>query len=263
MLTVIPIPVLDSNYVWVIQPSQARQTVCIVDPGDAAPVIDYLTRNCLILTAILITHRHRDHTQGITGLLQHWTVPVYGPKSDAIPEVNHVLCDGDSLELEGFTFQIISVPGHTWEHIAYFISPSTDLSPLLFCGDALFAGGCGKRFDGTAEIMWDSLQKLANLPDATQIYCGHEYTQANLKFAMALEPDNLELSKRFEYVNHLRSQGRITLPSTMLTEKQTNPFLRCHLSGIKAFAENRIGETLANPADVFGAVRLIKDTWLD
>lgn len=262
MLTITPIPALDSNYFWVIRPSLNTQAVYVVDPGDATPIIDYLTRNQLNLAAILITHRHRDHIQGIAGLLERWPVPVYGPDSELIPLVTHKLGDGDLLQLEGIAFNIIGVPGHTWEHIAYFASsPDQRFSPLLFCGDALFAGGCGRRFDGTAEIMWDSLQKLAALPDDTQIYCAHEYTQANLEFAVAVEPANQELEARLEQVKHTRAQGLITLPSNILLEKRTNPFLRCHQYGIKIFIENQIRQTLTAPAEVFSALRLIKDTW--
>lgn len=262
MLTITPIPALDSNYFWVIRPSPNTQAVYVVDPGDATPVIDYLTRNHLRLAAILITHRHRDHTQGITGLLEHWPVPVYGPESDLIPQVNHPLGDGDLLQLDGITFQIIGVPGHTWEHIAYFAPPADELpAPLLFCGDALFAGGCGRRFDGTAEIMWNSLQKLAALPDDTQIYCAHEYTLANLTFAVAVEPENEVLRDRLGQVTPIRAGGGITLPSTISLEKRTNPFLRCQSPGIKIFVENTTRQRLETPAEVFGALRLMKDNW--
>lgn len=233
----------------------------MVDPGDAAPVMDYLTRNQLTLAAILITHRHRDHTQGIAGLLEHWPVPVYGPESEQIPSITHTLRDGDTLALDGITFRVIAVPGHTWEHIAYFCEDAANILPLLFCGDALFAGGCGRRYDGTAEIMWDSLQKLAALPDNTQIYCAHEYTQANLEFAVAVEPDNRELQERYDLVKNIRSDGKVTLPSTILLEKRTNPFLRCQQPGIKIFTERRIQQALETPAKIFGALRLIKDTW--
>lgn len=262
MLTITPIPALDSNYFWVIQPGPDTRAVYVVDPGDATPVIDYLTRNQFTLAAILITHRHRDHTQGIAGLLKHCSVPVYGPDSNLIPLVSHPLGDGNLLQLDGITFQIIGVPGHTWEHIAYFALLADELSPpLLFCGDALFAGGCGRRFDGTAEIMWNSLQKLAALPDDTKIYCAHEYTLANLIFAAAVEPNNEALCDRLEQVKRIRARGEITLPSTVLLEKRTNPFLRCQLSGIKIFAERKTRQTLKTSGEVFGALRLIKDTW--
>jgi hydroxyacylglutathione hydrolase len=261
VLTITPIPALDSNYFWVIRPNPNQPNAYVVDPGDATPVINYLANNQLILSAILITHRHRDHTQGIAGLLEYSQVPVYGPDSELIPLITHKLGDGDLLKLDGVSFKIIGVPGHTWEHIAYFCA-ATDTNPsLLFCGDALFAGGCGRRFDGTAEIMWDSLQKLAALPDETQIYCAHEYTQANLEFALAVEPNNKQLATRFEHVKQLRKQAQITLPSTILLEKRTNPFLRCQQSGIKIFIEQKARHKLETPAEVFGALRLIKDTW--
>lgn len=261
MLTITPIPALDSNYFWVIQPCQDQPSVYVVDPGDDGPVLEYLARHQLKLAGILITHRHHDHIQGIGGLLKRSQVPVYGPDSDLIPQVTHKLHDKDTLALEGVSFTVIAVPGHTWEHIAYFSSGTDTTPPILFCGDALFAGGCGRRFDGTAEVMWNSLQTLAALPDETRIYCAHEYTQANLTFARAVEPDNAELEVRFKQVKLLRAQGLITLPSTILLEKRTNPFLRCQQSGIKIFTENKMQQTLATPADVFGGLRLIKDNW--
>ncbi|MEN0038462.1 MAG: hydroxyacylglutathione hydrolase [Cellvibrio sp.] len=261
MLTITPIPALDSNYFWVIQPTTDRPDVYVVDPGDAAPVIDFLIRNQLRLAAIIVTHRHHDHTDGIADILECWPVPVYGPKSERIPSVSHPLADGDLLQLDGLELHVIGVPGHTWEHIAYFYSGSQAPHPLLFCGDALFAGGCGRRFDGTAEIMWDSLQKLAALPDDTRIYCAHEYTLTNLEFAQAVEPDNTELSHRLAQVKDLRARNQITLPSTILLEKRTNPFLRCQQPGIKVFTEATTRRQMNSDAEVFGALRLIKDTW--
>lgn len=262
MLTITPIPALDSNYFWVICPNLNKKTVYVVDPGDAAPVIDYLTCHQLTLGAILITHRHRDHTQGIAGLLEHWPVPVYGPDSESIPQITHKLGDGDLLQLDDIDFRIIGVPGHTWEHIAYW-APAHDgkSAPLLFCGDTLFAGGCGRLFDGTVEIMWASLEKLAALPEDTQVYCTHEYTQPNLAFAVIVEPHNHVLRARFDDVNYARDRGRITLPSSILLEKQTNPFLRCQMPRVKIFAEQQTQRALTTPAEVFGALRSIKDTW--
>lgn len=261
MLTITPIPALDSNYFWVIQPATHSPAVYVVDPGDAAPVIEFLDRNKLTLTAIIITHRHRDHTGGIADLLEYRRVPVYGPESELIPLISHPLKDGDALYLDGLELQVIGVPGHTWEHIAYLYSGEQAKNPLLFCGDALFAGGCGRRFDGTAEIMWDSLQKLAALPDDTLVYCAHEYTLANLEFAQAVEPDNKELVDRLEHVRQLRAKDQMTLPSSILLEKRTNPFLRCQQLGIKIFSEAISKRQLDTDAEVFGALRLIKDTW--
>lgn len=257
MIKITPIPALESNYFWVIQPDPNKAVVLVVDPGDAKPVIDYLNRHSLKLQAILVTHRHNDHTGGINELLEHHPVTVYGPQSAAIPQINAYLEHDDQLDLLGLSFRIIAVPGHTWEHIAYYLPTSN----VLFCGDALFAGGCGKRFDGTAEIMWESLQNLAALPDETLVYCAHEYTLPNLRFAIAAEPDNIELMERFHQVETLRQQGRITLPSTILLEKRTNPFLRCQEAGIKSFIRQHSVIPLKTAADAFGALRSIKDSW--
>lgn len=260
MISITPIPALDSNYIWVIRPRPELPSVYVVDPGDATPVMQYLENHQLQLAGILVTHRHRDHTEGIAGLLQHWKVPVYGPKAESIPSVTYFLADGDQLQLDGIHLQVIAVPGHTWEHIAYFIDDDAH-PPLVFCGDALFAGGCGRRFDGTAEIMWNSLLKLAALPDKTLIYCTHEYTQANLEFARAVEPDNKILEDRLAQVIQMREQHQVTLPSTILLEKRTNPFLRCPLAGVKNFVQNRLGYQCVTDAQVFGGLRLIKDHW--
>lgn len=257
MLKITPIPAFDNNYFWVIQPDPRKAVVWVVDPGAAQPVQHYLNQQGLTLSAILITHRHNDHIGGVNDLLTRWAVPVYGPVSDAIPQVTHPLKDGDNLIINNFHLQIIAVPGHTWEHISYYLPQHH----VLFCGDALFAGGCGRRFDGTAEIMWQSLQKLAALPDNTLIYCAHEYTLSNLNFAAAVEPDNRELMARLQIVERQRDEGAITLPSTMLLEKRTNPFLRCHLDGIKIFTERHIGHPLDSAAQVFSALRSIKDSW--
>lgn len=259
MISITPVPALDSNYIWIIRPNPQQNSVYVVDPGDATAVLHYLIEHQLQLAGILVTHRHRDHIQGIVGLLEYWNVPVYGPKAESIPWITHFLSDGDSLLLGSVKINVIAVPGHTWEHIAYF-APSTEI-PLLFCGDALFAGGCGRRFDGTAEIMWESLKKLAALPDNTLIYCAHEYTQANLEFANAVEPENKELSDRLMQVIALRAHHEITLPSTILAEKRTNPFLRCQHSGIKNYVEGQLQKSCESDADVFGGLRLIKDYW--
>ena len=257
MLKITSIPAFENNYLWVIQPDPAQRGVLVVDPGDAVPVLEYLHKNALTLAAILITHRHRDHIGGVDQLLAHYPVNVYGPHSDAIPQVSIALENNRQFDLLGLTFDVISVPGHTWEHIAYYLPQQK----ILFCGDALFAGGCGRRFDGTAEIMWNSLQTLAALPDDTLVYCAHEYTLSNLRFAAAVEPGNSKLLERLRRVEQLRQQNRITLPSTILQEKQTNPFLRCEEIGVKIFSELHSSHSLDSPAEVFGALRTIKDSW--
>lgn len=251
------IPAFENNYFWVIQPDPAQDVVFVVDPGAAQPVLDYLHRHQLKLGAILITHRHNDHIGGVNDLLRLYPVSVYGPRAEAIPQVTVYLDDKDQFVLGGLTFHIIAVPGHTWEHIAFYLPHQQ----MLFCGDALFAGGCGRRFDGTAEIMWESLQKLAALPDDTRIYCAHEYTLSNLRFALAVEPDNIDLQHRFHHVEQLRAHHQITLPSTILLEKQTNPFLRCQEHGAKVFIKSHSGENPATAAEAFGALRAIKDSW--
>ncbi|HTF95651.1 MAG TPA: hydroxyacylglutathione hydrolase [Cellvibrio sp.] len=257
MLKITPIPAFDNNYFWVIQPDPHQAAALVVDPGAAEPVQNYLDQQGFILNAILITHRHNDHIGGVNELLTRSPVAVYGPISAAIPQVSHQLNDGDKRTINTLDLQVIAVPGHTWEHIAYYLPQHN----ALFCGDALFAGGCGRRFDGTAEIMWQSLQKLAALPDNTLVYCAHEYTLSNLCFAVAVEPGNKNLIDRLHHVERQRDAGVVTLPSTILLEKRTNPFLRCQLDGIKIFVERHIGHPLGSAAEVFGALRSIKDSW--
>lgn len=257
VLKITPIPAFENNYLWIIQPDPAQAEVIAVDPGDAEPILEYLEENSLRLAAILITHRHRDHIGGVDRLLTRYPVKVYGPRSDAIPQVSVHLENNAQFRLLGLNFNVMAVPGHTWEHIAYYLPEQK----ILFCGDALFAGGCGRRFDGTAKIMWESLQKLAALPDDTLVYCAHEYTLSNLRFAAVVEPGNSELLDRLRQVEQWRQEHRITLPSTILLEKRTNPFLRCQEPGIKIFVKQHSSDSLASPAEVFGALRSIKDSW--
>lgn len=257
MLKVTPIPAFENNYFWVIQPAMNYPGVVVVDPGDAAPVKKYLQSNNLNLKAILITHRHRDHIGGVNELLSYYPVEVYGPYSEAIPQVSMGLEHDCRFDLVGLHFNVIAVPGHTWEHIAYYLPDHN----MVFCGDALFAGGCGRRFDGTAEIMWQSLRKVAALPEETLVYCAHEYTLANLQFASAVEPENEDLASRLGQVELLRSQNQVTLPTTILLEKRTNPFLRCDLDSVKRFIKTRTDKPLITDSDYFGALRSIKDTW--
>lgn len=267
MTSITPIPALENNYFWVIRPDSQQPFVCLVDPGDAAPVIDYLQKHQLQLNAILITHRHHDHIDGINELLQLWPVPVYGPDSPAIPQITHKLKDGDRLRLHPLEFEVIAVPGHTVEHIAYYlpaISRCTTTKPeppAIFCGDALFAAGCGRMFDGPADVMWASLCRLAALPEDTRVYCAHEYTLANLAFAKAVEPDNPEIAARFEAVKFLRSNDGISLPTTISLEKRTNPFLRCQVDGVKNFISQRETRALIDAKEVFALLRRTKDNW--
>lgn len=261
MLNIHPIPALETNYFWLLQPSAESPGVYIMDPGDAKPVIERLEAGQFQLMGIIITHHHWDHTNGINDLLAHYSVPVYGPDSPRIPQITHKLADGDFLELPGLRFEVLGVPGHTLDHIAYLCHQGdcNDQPNLLFCGDSLFAGGCGRMFEGQPAQMLASLEKLSALPDSTLVYCSHEYTQPNLEFALEVEPANERLRARLREVDDLRARKEMTLPSTIGLEKGTNPYLRCHLPDVKAMAELHTGQQLNANAEVFAAIRLWKD----
>ena len=261
MIRINPIPALESNYFWLIQPDQHERDAFIVDPGDATPVLEYMRREGLELKAILVTHHHRDHISGIAELKAQFHIPVYGRQSERIPQVTHPLVPGQAIQLDKMRFEVMDVSGHTLDHIAYFFPGDALQPPSLFCGDALFAGGCGRRFEGSAETMWESLERLARLPDETLVFCAHEYTVDNLGFAADIEPDNRELIARLEQVKQLRHRNMPTLPSAIGIEKRTNPFLRCHLPQVQKAVENLTGETCQTPAQVFGALRRLKDNW--
>ena len=259
---IIPIPAFTDNYIWLIREADSNR-VRVVDPGDAAPVLQYLQQHDLQLAAILLTHHHPDHTGGVDDLLHHNPVPVYGPRSSRIPRVSHPLEHGDSIPVGGFRYEVLEVPGHTLDHIAFHapMSESPDAAPLLFCGDTLFAGGCGRLFEGTPAMMLQSLERLKALPDNTLVYCAHEYTRANLTFALAAEPDNRDLQERFSVVRQLRDEGRITLPSSIDLEKRTNPFLRCQKAGVVQQITARLGHPPADETETFAALRQWKDVF--
>ncbi|AZP13090.1 hydroxyacylglutathione hydrolase [Undibacterium parvum] len=227
-LSILTVPAFDDNYLWIIHDGQHA---VVVDPGDATPILAALTLHRLQLSAILLTHHHADHVGGVPALLQYAAVPVYGPKNDNIAAVTHPLGQDDKLTIEvlGLTLHIIDVPGHTAGHIAYF-APEQH---WLFCGDTLFAGGCGRLFEGSPKQMLASLDKLAALPDDTLVHCAHEYTLSNLRFALALEPENSALRQRMLSAQSMRQNGLATVPSVLALEKQTNPFLRSRVASIR------------------------------
>jgi hydroxyacylglutathione hydrolase len=226
MTNIIPIPAFKDNYIWALHDGQHA---IVVDPGDATPVLNWLGSNNLTLSAILCTHHHNDHVGGVCELAGLYNVPVYGPRLDVIPCLTHQVGDGDIVEIAelNIRLQVLFIPGHTLGHIAYVTLENEGRAVSLFCGDTLFACGCGRLFEGTPAEMHHSLQRLALLPDSTRVYCAHEYTEANIGFALACEPDNIQLQQRKNEAHKLRLDGKPTLPSTIALEKATNPFLRC------------------------------------
>jgi len=248
MLRIVPVKAFKDNYVWTLRNATHA---AVVDPGEARPVLDYLESERLELAAILATHHHPDHVGGIAELVATRPVPVYGPRKEPIPTLTRPVSEGDSVRIPelGVDFSVIDIPGHTRAHIAYYGAGS------LFCGDTLFACGCGRLFEGTAEQMYASLQKLRALPDDTKVYCGHEYTLANIGFAKTVEPDNAALQQREERDRRLRAAGKPTLPSTLAEEKATNPFLRCLEPAVVESANKYLGARIADPVRVFAAVR--------
>jgi hydroxyacylglutathione hydrolase len=258
MIEIIPIPAFTDNYIWLLRNAAHA---AVVDPGDAAPVLGYLERERLTLTAIIATHHHNDHVGGIPALLAQCNVPVFGPAREAIPGRTTALRTGDPFTLPalGVTFSAIDIPGHTSGHIACF--GKIDDVPSVFCGDTLFAAGCGKLFEGTPEQMWSSLSALAALPDSTRVYCGHEYTLANLRFAAAVEPANTDLAERMQRERAKRERGVPTLPSTIAEERRTNPFLRAREPAVRMAAERHAGHALADEIAVFAALRAWKNAF--
>jgi hydroxyacylglutathione hydrolase len=220
-LSVLAVPAFNDNYLWLIHDSRLA---AVVDPGDAQPILAALDAHGLTLAAILLTHHHADHVGGVQTLLQHYKVPVFGPAGEAIAGVTSPLREGDTATIPelGLSLSVLDVPGHTSGHIAYVAQGQ----PWLFCGDTLFAGGCGRLFEGSPAQMVDSLAKLASLPGDTQVYCAHEYTISNLRFALAVEPGNSRLVERMAAEQAKRARQQATVPSTIALENATNPFLR-------------------------------------
>jgi hydroxyacylglutathione hydrolase len=252
MPAIIPIPALTDNYIWLLR--EGGQAA-VVDPGDAGPVLDYLDRERLALTAILVTHHHGDHVNGIAALRARFPVPVYGPARESIPGRTHALADGDTIVVPGTgpALSVLDVPGHTAGQIAYFGTDGGQ--PVTFTGDTLFTCGCGRLFEGTPAQMAASLARLAALPGDTLVYCGHEYTLANLRFALAVEPGNSALRERHVREHAKRDRGDPTVPSTIADERATNPFLRAGEPAVFAAAQAHAGHPLADAIESFATLR--------
>ncbi len=261
-MNLIALPAFTDNYIWMLHNGV---DAVVIDPGDSAPVLAALDRLQLKLAAILLTHHHDDHIGGVPALLARLQVPVYGPAMEVIPDPCTRVRGGESVQALGLEFRVIDVPGHTSGHIAYFHAPKpgaaagadTD-APLLFCGDTLFVGGCGRLFEGTPVQMHHSLQALAALPGDTLVCCAHEYTLSNLKFARAVEPDNAALARHTLRCEQQRAAGEPTVPGLLSSELATNPFLRCSAPAVIAAARQH-GARSEQPVEVFTALRSWKN----
>lgn len=265
-----PIPILTSNYVWIVHPPKSlggeaineerAKQVYVVDPGDAKAVITYLKAQELTLAGLIITHSHNDHVTGIDEVLAYQSAPVYGPRHADIPQVTHALDGSSRFSLwDHIEVDVIETPGHLPEHLCYTFQ--VEQQRFLFCADIMFSSGCGRIFIGSPEELRQSLYTLAALPEETLVYCAHEYTEANLAFAQAVEPDNGNIATRMRHIQHLRQQGLPSLPSSIAIEKRVNPFIRCEQTAAISAATNRLGHPANNADEVFAALRQWKDVF--
>jgi len=252
VINIKPLKAYSDNYIWLLE---TNEEVSVVDPGDAKPVLNYLNENNKNLKDIFITHHHFDHTAGVSELMDKISGSIYGPHN-SYELINEKVSQGDSVSSLEIKFDVIEVPGHTLDHIAFYNSENN----ILFCGDTLFAGGCGRVFEGTFDQMFESLNKFKQLPDSTQIYCGHEYTKSNLIFSIQVEPDNNDLMMRNTEIDNLITKNGSSLPSSIGIEKKTNPFLRCDVLSDNIQLKQRFGLKNTSEKEIFKYIREWKDS---
>lgn len=256
-MNLVALPAFADNYIWMLH--DGREAL-VVDPGEATAVRDALHSRQLTLSGILVTHHHSDHVGGLEALRGVLQGPVLGPATEAIPAPFEPVRGGHRSTWQQARIEVLDVPGHTAGHVAYVVTPHDAAPAMLFCGDTLFSGGCGRLFEGTAQQMHQSLQSLAALPGDTLVCCAHEYTLSNLKFALAVEPGNADLIDHHARCVQRRAAGEPTLPSTVAKERQINPFLRCAEPAVVAAAQEH-GATGTTPVEVLAALRTWKNTF--
>ena len=252
MLSVEPIKAYTDNYIWLVSTNEGS---IVVDPGESEEILNLIDTNKIDLKGVLITHHHYDHTNGLLDLTNKMNLEVYGPKK--IEGINKIVKESDKFSVIGIDFEVIEIPGHTLDHLAFY---SSNKDPVLFCGDTLFAGGCGRVFEGTFEQMFKSLKKISNYPKETKIFCGHEYTLSNLKFALEVDEDNKELADEYINVKKLISSDIPSLPTNLNKELKVNPFLRCNEINIKNKVIDKF-DIIDDELEIFTALRKWKDNF--
>ncbi len=254
MLSVKPIKAYQDNYIWLVSTNEGS---IVVDPGESKKILNLIDNNEIDLEGVLITHHHFDHTNGLSDLLNKSSLEVYGPKNN-VNGINNIVKNNDKFTVIGIDFEVIEIPGHTLDHIAFYSFNSGE--PILFCGDTLFSGGCGRVFEGTFDQMFNALKKISKYPKETKIFCGHEYTLSNLKFALAVDENNEDLIKEYDNIKNIVDSGNPSLPTILEKELKINPFLRCDNHHVKNKIVSKFN-TSDDEFEVFCALRQWKDNF--